>query len=144
MDSVIHRRAASRLQNLVVRFSALEQREYILCAIQTSSSSLVAPCVLSVFLTCMLSRSPPCDKDGLLRGPQYWRQRYLMMLFRDGEFTTGHRRLLRCTSSSFGATVGIPIVHSGSQKSQFLTKYSPFPTKSTSTSLPILDGRRLG
>ena len=67
-----------------------------------------------------------------------------MVLFRDGKFTTGHWRLLRRTSLSFGVTVGIPIVHSGSQKSQFLTKYSPFSTKSTSTSLPVLDSRTLG
>ena len=64
MDTVIHWRAASRLRKLVVRTGALDQREYILCSIQTSSSSPVAPHVLSVSPTCMLSRSSPCDKDG--------------------------------------------------------------------------------
>jgi hypothetical protein len=53
MDSVIHRRAASRLQNLVVRTGALEQRECILCAIQTyifivSSCSMCALCFSDV------------------------------------------------------------------------------------------------
>jgi hypothetical protein len=73
-----------------------------------------------------------------------------MVLFREGEFTNSHWRLHYWSSETSSLHIIIIWFDRGhSDGSHFikiaiLTKCSPFPTKSTSTSLPEVDSGSLG